>query len=231
MKKFRLINKFENEVILNKTDIAHIEKVLRIKDNDLIVCFDFDKEYICQVATKPLFKLTVVSSKILEKIEPFPINVYLGVIKKQNMELAIRMLNELNVFSITPVFYERTQSRIDLNKVRINTIIENSCKQSGRVEPIIVKESITFKKLITTPITGINLAASLDVTNNKIDFNHLNNNEYNLFIGPEGGFSEFENNWLASNCLKIKINNIILKTETASCSMVSMLISKIIQTE
>ena len=228
MRKFKIITKKLNEVFLSPNDSYHIEKVLRAKEKKLIICYDDFFEYECEIKKNP-FTLKIKTEKPTTTTKCYNINAYVGIIKKKNFELVVKMLNELNVLSITPVYFERSQKSTKLDSLRLEKIIENSCKQSERKIPIILNKSIFFEDLQKNKLDGINISASMDTNSCEIKINFSPEVIYNLFIGPEGGFTKNENIWLSSNAIKIKINNSILKTETATCALTSIIIFKILE--
>ncbi|MGL4768678.1 MAG: 16S rRNA (uracil(1498)-N(3))-methyltransferase [Mycoplasmoidaceae bacterium] len=234
MHKFRLEKIINGDILLlSEADYYHLIKVLRYKEKDIVICYDEDKEYKCVLISKgQKLLLKMVSSHSLLYKKPYNIIVYAGIIKKQNFELLIRLLNEQNVLKVVPVYFERSQGIYNLNLSRINNIISNSCKQCERFEKIILEKPIFFKDLFKTELNGIHIVASLNNSYSSNNFNNLNfdkNQKYNIFIGPEGGFSEKEEVWFRDNAINVKLNNLILKTETAASSLAAILIYKILE--
>ncbi|MGL5630223.1 MAG: 16S rRNA (uracil(1498)-N(3))-methyltransferase [Mycoplasmoidaceae bacterium] len=234
MHKFRLEKIINGDILLlSEADYYHLIKVLRYKEKDIVICYDGNKEYKCVLISKgQKLLLKIVSSHSLLCKKPYNIIVYAGIIKKQNFELLIRLLNEQNVFKVVPVYFERSQGTYNLNLSRINNIISNSCKQCERFKKMILEKPIFFKDLFKTELNGINIVASLNNSYSFHNFNNLNfdkNQKYNIFIGPEGGFSEKEEIWFRDNAINVKLNDLILKTETAASSLVAILIYKILE--
>lgn len=219
----------KNKIIFNHHDIHHIVKVLRKKQNDIIDCTDF-------VSNLYKTKIVSISPFIVEVIEinpitnhPYEINFYLGVIKKPNFELAIKMLNELNIKEITPVYFDYSQKNIILDYDRLYRIIEESSKQCKRMIPIKINKSINFDELLNQIKNGNNFYANEKEESKSLkDFSFLEPfQKLNLIVGPEGGFSEKENNLLKSNSHSIKLTNSILRAETAAIYMGSLFIEEL----
>lgn len=230
MRKF-FVKTNKNLVFFNENDFKHL-KVLRIKKNDIIDCFDEDFNIIKVKIEKINPYLGIIAQTIInKKNDPYNITCFLAVIKKQNFELAVEKLNELNILKIIPVYFEHSKKEICLNYDRINKIIDSSCKQSNRTKKIILDKSIDFNKM-SNELTKFDFVF---VANEKInsfylkDINISNDkiHKANLcyIIGPEGGFSKKEFLFL-EKFHNIKLTNTILKSETAAIFFASNLIER-----
>lgn len=223
MPKFKISKILNNEIFLSEEDELHIKKSLRKKIGDKLFCFDDLNEYETIIKSTDKLKLEIVSKHALSN-DVLNINIFLGVIDKNNFELALRKLNEINCKSITPVFFERSQKNIKLNFERLNKIISESSKQCYRHIDLKINNSINFNELIKEIENNkFNILAYQDASEKNLFDDIKYNDKINLIVGPEGGFSERELEILKKNCSFLKLTNTILKSETAAIYLASIL--------
>ncbi len=223
MPKFKISKILNNEIFLSEEDELHIKKSLRKKIGDKLSCFDDLNEYKTIIKSTDKLKLEIVSKHALSN-DILNINIFLGVIDKNNFELALRKLNEINCKSITPVFFERSQKNIKLNFERLSKIISESSKQCYRHIDLKINNSINFNELIKEIENNkFNILAYQDASEKNLFDDIKYNDKINLIVGPEGGFSERELEILRKNCSFLKLTNTILKSETAAIYLASIL--------
>ncbi|EGZ31120.1 RsmE family RNA methyltransferase [Malacoplasma iowae] len=229
MQKFRVINK-NNKIIFDKNDEYHITKVLRKKINDTIECYDNNGSFlITQISSINPLRVTIKQETKIE-IEPYPITAYIGLIKKNNFELIVEKLNELNISKIVPVVFSRSQNNIYLDYKRLNRIVVESCKQSNRVNPLIIENQIKFDELLEKIKGSTTFLCSEKETSkniNNYDLKIKNGDIINFIIGCEGGFTIDELNQLNSLTLPITLTKTILRSETAAIYAASILIERL----
>lgn len=230
MRKF-FVKLKNNKAIFNESDLKHL-KVLRIKENSEIKCIDqFNNNVLVRIMSLNPFSAKVVNiEKTNNIVEPYPITCFMGIIKKQNFELAVQKLNELNIKKIVPIYFNYSQGNYELNKSRLEKIIFESKKQCNRSIDLIIEDPITFDDLVSQLNNyKYNFLAYEKNTDKKLDYNSLDilkNDNISFLIGPEGGFSEKEILFLKSHCIGLKLTNTILKSETASIYLASVLIER-----
>ncbi|MGL5640310.1 MAG: 16S rRNA (uracil(1498)-N(3))-methyltransferase [Mycoplasmoidaceae bacterium] len=223
MPKFKISKILNNEIYLSNEDELHIKKSLRKKIGDKLFCFDNINEYETRITSLDKLKLEIISKHKL-KNDTLNLNIYLGVIDKNNFELAVRKLNEINCKSITPVLFERSQKNIKLNYDRLNKIIIESSKQCFRYIDLDLKDTIRFNELIDEIKNDKFNILAYQESKNFFSFNDIKySDKINLIIGPEGGFSKKELEMLKNNCYFLKLTNTILKSETAAIYIASIL--------
>lgn len=229
MQKFRVTNK-NNKIIFDKNDEYHITKVLRKKINDTIECYDNNGSFlITQILSINPLRVKVLKKTKIE-IEPYPIVAYIGLIKKNNFELIVEKLNELNISKIVPVVFSRSQNNIHLDYKRLERIVNESCKQSNRVNPLIIEKEIKFNGLIEK-IKGVPtfLCSEKEAFKNinNYDLKIKNGDIINFIIGCEGGFTVDELQSLNSLTYPITLTKTILRSETAAIYAASVLIERL----
>lgn len=226
----------ENSIFIrSKEDIKHMGKVLRLQVGDKIEISDSAQwEYRAEIcAVEPEF----VEARILDKQkfarEPeLQVTLFQGIPKQSKMETIIQKCVELGVFSIVPVFMERTvvvdKGNFSKKQQRWQRIAAESVKQCRRGIIPEVKEAVKLPDaiedlaefdLILFPYeneTGRTIKDSLkgrDRLPKRVA----------LIIGPEGGFSQKEAEMLTeAGADRVSLGKTILRTETAGPAALAM---------
>jgi len=220
------------------SDVNHIRNVLRMKpDDELIICNGQGKDYYCIIRKMSDGEITVQKLKEQETGTELKtkITLFQGLPKKDKMELIIQKAVELGVYDIVPVITKRVIVKLEDRKKemkkleRWQAIAENAAKQSGRgVIPKI--------QTVKTFTEALGLCGQLDlglipyenaqgIGYTKDIMNSLKNYPtVGVFIGPEGGFEEFEIIEAKENKIEpITLGKRILRTETAGLAVLSMM--------
>ncbi len=227
MPKFKIQKIKNSKIIISDNDINHIIKSLRKKDGDYIFCLNDDFEYKCVIKKDP-FELEIVDKKELKK-DLKDIHIYMGVIEKQNLELIVKKLNELNCKKMTPVYFERSQNNIKINYDRLKKIVFESSKQCHRNIDLVIEKEIFFNEMIENiQNNNLNIFAYQHSKNYSFNEKNINLNEkINLIIGPEGGLTEKEIEILSKISYTINLSSTILKSETAAIFLASIVMYEI----
>ncbi len=184
---------------------------------------------------------------------PVKIRLFQGVPKGDKLEFVIQKAVELGAAEIIPVMMERTVVKLDDKKAdkkqeRLQKIAESAAKQSRRgiiprvrgfisyndavrmltdttehdtTEPAMVESSMTeVKRLILVPYENAEgMAYARQIISSASEYD-----EIDIFIGPEGGFSDKEIEFIKERGAKIiSLGNRILRTETAAVTILSIL--------
>lgn len=234
MRKFFVKKENNNKVIFSFNDNKHL-KVLRTKVNDVISCFDECGNIVdVRIDNINPYSGTIINTVVNTK-KPYPITCFLGIIKKNNFELAVEKLNELNIKKIVPVYFAYSQNNIFLNYKRLETIIDASSKQCNRFDKIILEEPIKFSQMIEQLKEYDKTYFAFEKEENKTlsDSNKVEfiKNEIAYIIGPEGGFNNKEIDVLKQNCETIRLTNTILRSETAAIYLGCNLIERFYKNE
>lgn len=227
------VKKEKNKLILNESDLHHIKNVMRIKSDDKIICILNNQSYLCKIN----YDETTYDIKIIEEISkdvelPKEIILYQALIKNDKFDFVIQKASELGVSKIVPTIFSRSIIKITENKkdnkiIRYQKIAKEACEQSHRQ---IIPEISNY--LDVKNITLDNDTLGLIAYENNGDYLSFYKNLMNLqsylkialVIGPEGGFSEDELNYLKGIGFKsISLGKRILRSETASLYALSVL--------
>jgi len=225
-------NKLENNKFeLNKDDLYHILTVMRMKSGDSIEVVYNEEVYICILEISNNNVDVIIKSKeenkVLDNIEKVLI---IPLLKENKMDLIFQKSTELGIDKIIPVIMERSIIKLDkdkeLKKVeRWNKICKEASEQSKRVNIPIVTEVKTLKEL--DGIDGIKLVCSTKEKENTIKKYLNKNNGYNkinIVIGPEGGISPKEEEYLNGIGFEsVSLGNNIMRVETVPIYILSVI--------
>lgn len=222
---------FNDKIILRDSDIHHIKNVMRMRINDKIEVI-FDKVlYICNIDSIEPFYLSIIDTINEENKINLDVTIALGLVKEQKMDLILQKLTELGVNEIIPVNMERSIVKLDDNKIskkmiRWNAICKEASEQSKRTSIPVIHDIINFKDL--TKIDGdVKLIASTKEKNKLLNCylqNIDNCAKIVVVIGPEGGISGREEDYLINNGYSpVSFGNLIFRVETACIYVASIL--------
>lgn len=220
----------EDNIFLEDTDIRHIKTVMRMKENDKIEVVYNKKLYICTIEEMDNLKLKIDSISEENNELDKEIIVALGLVKEQKMDLILQKLTELGVSKIIPVNMERSIIKLDSKKeekklLRWNTICKEASEQSKRNTIPVVTEVANLKDLVNIE-ADLKLVCSVSEKDNMI-YDYVEKDNYNsvlLVIGPEGGISTKEEDYLKNNNFNlVSFGNLVLRVETACIYIASVL--------
>ena len=135
----------------------------------------------------------------------------------------IQKATELGVTKFLPIIFDRTVVR-KINKKRLEKIVVEASEQSNRINVPIIEESQKLDNLLKTYLIDL-IFTDLNSNNTKIDKSKLTGKPVCIIVGPEGDFSEAERLQILSfkGVQPIKINENILRSETAVISAISII--------
>ena len=134
----------------------------------------------------------------------------------------IQKATELGVSKFIPILTERTIVR-KINEKRLNKIIIEASEQSNRLKVPKLEEIIKLDNFLKFNQKTNIIFGDLNTNNNK--FTVKNTEPLCILIGPEGDFSSKEREKILKlkNIIPLKINENILRSETAAISMISII--------
>jgi 16S rRNA (uracil1498-N3)-methyltransferase len=116
---------------------------------------------------------------------------------------------------------DRTKKRL----IHWKQVSISACEQSGRSKIPTIKSPIEFDKISEGIKTNsLNLLLHPDVLEESSNLPNEYSGDINIFIGPEGGFSQDEVLLLKKqNCINIQLGPRIMRTETAPLAIIAIL--------
>ena len=211
---------------LDKSQSHYVNKVMRVKVNETISLFNSSGEWEAKV--KEIIKGVVeftVTKKLRQKENLKEVWLAFSPIKSNYFNFMIQKATELGVTKFLPIIFDRTVVR-KINKDRLQKIIVEASEQSNRINVPLIEKPQNLKKFLSENKDKIDLIfTDLNSENEKFDTKKLTNKPICLIIGPEGDFSESEREEVLSfdGVKPIKINENILRSETAAISAISII--------
>jgi len=211
---------------LDKSQSHYVNKVMRIKVNETFSLFNSGGEWEAKIKeiTKGIVEF-IVTKQLRHKENSKEVWLAFSPIKSNYFNFMIQKATELGVTKFLPIIFERTIVR-KINKERLEKIIIEATKQSNRINVPLIENSQTLKYFLSKNKSKINLIfTDLNSKNKKFESNKLTNKPICIIIGPEGDFSETEREYILSfeGVKPIKINENILRSETAAISTISII--------
>jgi 16S rRNA (uracil1498-N3)-methyltransferase len=200
-------------VILNQ-----LKNVLRSKIGDEVILFN-GQGVECQAGIKDFKKGSVELELIkreIKKEEGPEVCLYLAILKKENFELAVQKAVESGVNKIIPIITDRT-IKLGLKTDRLNLIIKEATEQSGRAFLPELGIATNFAEAIelAQASKSLNLFCDLGEKNNKKTLPIFD--KVNVFVGPEGGWSETEQKLAESAKFSFySLGDYVLRAETSA---------------
>ena len=208
---------------LDKYQSRYLSKVMRINSGQSFSLFNQSGEWEAMVQN---INKGIIEFLIVKKLRPAEnekeIWLAFAPIKLNYLNLMIQKATELGVTRFIPILTERTIVR-KLNEKRINKIIAEASEQSNRLKiPTLDKLTKLDSFLKSNENTNI-IFGDLNTDKNKLDLK--DKDTICVLIGPEGDFSikEREKILKLKNIIPFKINNNILRSETAAISIISII--------
>lgn len=229
MQRYFVKEKINNQFILENTDIHHIKKVMRCKNNDKIEIVYEKTVYLCNIDNIELMELSIIDSYEEDRESNINLTVAISLVQEQKFDLILQKLTELGVNEIIPVKTERSIVKIDKakeekKKKRWENICKEASEQSHRVTIPKIHDIMTLKEL-TKNNKQLNLICSLNDSTKPLEHYLTNNVKDILFvIGPEGGFTDKEEIFLSENNFKsTSLGKRVLRVETAAIYVASII--------
>ena len=208
---------------LNKSQSHYVSKVMRIKENEVFSLFNNSGEWEAKILniTKSIVEFNV-TKQLRQKENTKELWLAFSPIKSNYFNFMIQKATELGVTKFLPVIFERTIVR-KINKERLEKVIIEAAEQSNRITVPSIEDPQKLKSFLNNDMDLI--FTDLNTTNTKIDIKKLTTKPTCVIIGPEGDFSEKEREEILrfKDVQPIKINENILRSETAVISALSII--------
>ena len=209
---------------LDKSQSHYLVKVMRVKQNEVFSLFNKNGEWEAKIIkiSKNIveFKIT---KQLRQKENIKELWLAFSPIKSNYQNFIVQKATELGVTKFLPIIFERTIVR-KINKERLDKIIIEASEQSNRINPPIVEEPQNLNNFLKTNSMDL-IFTDINSNINKINISKLTDKPVCIIVGPEGDFSESEREEILSfsGVQAIKINENILRSETAVISAISII--------
>lgn len=217
--------------VREKNDINHLKNSFRIKNGEIIRAVDGEYEYICEVIEieKKFIKLKIKERNVDSYSTQITVDVAMGILKNDKMDLTIQKLTEIGINKIIPLVTKRGVVKLTEKKDKWDLISKEALKQCQGVKFLEIDEIKSLKEinygeydLIIVPYECEerymlkNILKELKVTPKKILY----------IIGPEGGFEKDEVEYIKENKgISVSLGKRILRAETASIVVGGILVN------
>jgi len=219
-------------VVLPESAVAHLVRVLRLGIGDRFSLFNGDGcDYQAQLVSLGKKSAEAELSERLEIATESPLRITLaqGIARGEKMDLILQKATELGVSCIAPVVTERTEVKLDGERVEKKMqhwrgVLASACEQCGRARlpQILEPQSLAHfaagdgsrRRFVLDPDAGQTLAAVAIAMEDSVS----------LLVGPEGGLSERDLAAVrAARYEGLKLGPRILRTETAGLAAIAAL--------
>jgi len=209
---------------LDKSQSHYISKVMRIKENENFSLFNSSGEWEAKILniTKSIVEFEI-TNQIRQKENQKELWLAFSPIKSNYFNFMIQKATELGITKFVPIIFERTVVR-KLNKERLEKVIIEATEQSNRINIPTLEDATNLEDFLKSSEMNL-ILTDLNSDNKKVDLEKLTNKPVCIVVGPEGDFSENERDKILSfkDVQAIKINENILRSETAVISAISII--------
>lgn len=230
--------------ITDEGDIDHIRSVLRLKKGDEIILLDGEGSEYRAILSSLNARVLYLELTIPPVIHPRPKTILAliqGLPKNPKMEIIIQKATELGITRITPVTTLRSVpiGKMENRFLRWQRIGREAASQAGRAYLPLIERPISLDRfldgylirprslsiLLWEDEKRVRLRDVLKIRLQNIRYRTWNIDSIDLFIGPEGGFSEEEVSGMKrKGILSCSLGQNLLRTETASLAALSIIL-------
>ena len=211
---------------LDRKQSHYLTKVMRIKIGESFSLFNKNGEWSAKInkISKGVVEFNVIE-KLRQKENTKDILLAFSPIKSNYFNFMIQKATELGVTKFIPIIFDRTIVR-KINKERLEKIIIEATEQSNRINVPILENPQNLKNFLNKNSKKIDLIfTDLNTSKTRLEINKKASKPLCVIIGPEGDFSENEREQILNfeGVRPIKINENILRAETATISAISII--------
>ena len=208
---------------LDKSQSYYLSKVMRMNKGQSFSLFNHGGEWEAKIQdiNKGIIEFSI-EKKLRSADAEREIWLAFAPIKINYLNLMIQKGTEIGITKFIPILTERTIVR-KINEKRVNKIIVEASEQSNRIKVPSLNKLIKLDTFLDINQNTNIIFGDLNTKNKKIEIK--NKDPICILIGPEGDFSINERKKILElkNILPLKINNNILRSETAAISLISII--------
>ena len=209
---------------LDKSQSHYLNKVMRVKENEVFSLFNSDGEWEAKVLSisKSIIEFKI-TKQLRQKESIKELWLAFSPIKSNYQNFMIQKATELGISKFLPIIFDRTIVR-KINKDRLEKIVVEACEQSNRISVPAIEQAQNLKSFLNSNSMNL-IFTDLNSNNKKIEKTKFSDKPICIIIGPEGDFSEHERQEILSfkGVQALKINDNILRSETAVISAISII--------
>jgi len=211
---------------LNKSQSHYIFKVMRIKKGENFSIFNESGEWLAKVNNiqNGIIEFNI-TSQIRKKENLKDIWLAFSPIKSNYFNFMIQKATELGITKFIPIIFDRSIVR-KVNLERLEKIVIEATEQSNRINLPILEKPQKLENFLNKNKKKIDLIfTDINTKNKRIEIDKKRKKPLCIIIGPEGDFSEDERSKILNfdGVYPIKLNENILRAETAALSSISIL--------
>ena len=211
---------------LDKSQSHYVSKVMRVKENEVFSLFNSSGEWEAKILniTKNIVEFNV-TKQLRQKENIKELWLAFAPIKSNYLNFMIQKATELGVTRFIPIIFDRTIVR-KINKERLEKIIIEATEQSNRINIPTLEKPQNLKNFLSNNSKKIDLVfTDLNTSKKKLEIDKEGNKPLCAVVGPEGDFSEKERELILNfkDVKQININQNILRAETATISIISII--------
>ena len=220
----------DSKLELDQKTSHYLSRVLKLRVGYLLVVFNGDGfDYAAELVSVKKDGAEISISTRLPAVAESPLAITLvqAISRGERMDYSLQKATELGVYAICPVISERVEVKLDQKRLEgrmlhWNRVVISACEQSGRARvpeifpPVSLDEWVAGgngnNRLVLNPLSGQSLTG------------HTLEDNVELLVGAEGGFSEVELNKLKIGGVRqVSMGSRILRTETAGPAAIAIL--------
>ena len=212
---------------LDKPQSHYVNKVMRVKVNETFSLFNESVEWEAKI--KEISNGIVgfiITKQLRQKENSKEIWLAFSPIKSNYFNFMIQKATELGVTKFIPVITDRTIVR-KINYERVENITIEASEQANRLLVPKVEKIQNLKSFLEKNNNKINIIfGDINTKNQKLDPKiQKEDKPICIIIGPERDFTEAEREQILNfkDVQSLKINDNILRTETAAISALSII--------
>jgi 16S rRNA (uracil1498-N3)-methyltransferase len=224
-------------VIISDSRVHQIRDVLRMKTGDEIIVLDntgFEYQArLLNISPKEVVG-EIISKKICESEPRTQITLYQSLLAREKFEFVLQKCTEIGVTQFVPVITERSivrkAEKITKQKLaRFESIIAEAAEQSARGKIPILKKPVDLSQAVSElddyDVCLVGSTQNCHSLKKVLQECKLCQNNLALFIGPEGGFSDRELDFMEIRAVKLfSLGKRILRTETAAVAATAIIL-------
>ncbi len=220
--------KKDDKIEICDEEFNHLKNVLRLKVGDeVLVSINTDVEYVCEIESfsknSALCKINGEHKCLLNPTKD--ITLFQAIAKKPKFEFIVQKATEIGMTKVVPFVSEYVIAKVTENKIeRLNSIVENACKQCERSIKTVIDECKNVDQIIEMFKDYDIILFANERTDVGEEIKKLTKyKKIGIIVGSEGGFSQKEKErFIEAGAVSVSLGRRILRCETAAVAMMSL---------